>query len=184
VKLERRWNTALTKYHVPVFHMSEFNLEEKYQKANSPYKGWSDAKKKRFLPVLINIASKIPFAGYGSMVESKAWDSILDDHAKMAMPVGHGKKARVVQNPYIECFAKFFAKFPQFLDNAVNPLLSKCSPVSKVAFRIRATQGFRPSGAIRLRNSKREVKGRSLWLAGLLRMQESSFAGRRSSGFL
>jgi hypothetical protein len=128
----RRLEAALKKYHVPVFRVSEYNQKERHQKPDSPYNGWSEAKKKRFLRLLIGIATEIPLAGYGSMVETKAWDSILDDYTKVGIP--HEKKHRqeLIYNPYISCFQNFFAKFPKFLDNAVNLLLSKHIPVSKV----------------------------------------------------
>lgn len=146
---DRRWNTALRKYKVPAFHMSEFNKKGEEQKPDSPYWGWSKAKKKSFLRVLINIASKIPLAGYGSMLQTKAWDSILDNYAKVGIPKKN-KRGQIVEeyNPYITIFANFFAKFPTFLDKAVNPLLNRHTPVGEVAFVFHQHKVFGPAAVV------------------------------------
>jgi hypothetical protein len=143
---ERRWRTALREYNVPVFHMSEYNRKQEEQKPNSPYLGWSDAKRKRFLRRLIKIASKVPLAAFGSMVQTKEWDSILDDQTKVGMPVKK-KRGREMEvfNPYVTCFQNFFAKFPRFLDKAVNPLVNRHTPVSDVAFVFHRHEVFGPA---------------------------------------
>jgi hypothetical protein len=159
LKFDRRWNTALKKYHLPVFRMSEFNQEEKYQKPDSPYKGWSEAKRKRFIRLLIGIASKIPLAGYSSMVETKAWDSILDDYTKVGVPHGKTRRQELIYNPYISCFQNFFAKFPQFLDSR-----KSAAQQAHASFRGRVcippAQSLRPCGRSWLRVVTRGSKRR------------------------
>jgi Protein of unknown function (DUF3800) len=150
---ERRWNTALRKFKIPAFRMSEFNRRE--QKPDSPYFGWSNEKKKNFLRLLIKIASRIPLAGYGSMVQTKAWDSILDEHTKVGIPTKGAHGAEELYNPYMACFQNFFAKFPGFLDRAVNPLLSRHSPVADVAFVFHRHQDFGPAAQIGYKLSRK-----------------------------
>jgi len=147
-KFERRWNTALKKYKVPEFHMSEYNRRK--QKPLSPYIGWSNEKKKRFLRLLIKIARDNTLYGYSSMVETRAWDTILDSETKLGMP--KGKKGKVLEelvyNPYIVCFQNFFAKFPKFLSEVVDPVVSKRTPVGRVSFVFHQHEVFGPAAQI------------------------------------
>jgi Protein of unknown function (DUF3800) len=147
-KFERRWNTALKKFKVSEFHMSEFNREK--QKPDSPYVGWPNEKKKRFLRLLIKIARDNTLYGYASMVETKAWDTILDNETKLGLPKRKkGKLLEVpVYNPYITCFQNFFAKFPKFLNEAVDPIVSKRALVERVAFVFHQHQVFGPAAQI------------------------------------
>jgi hypothetical protein len=170
---ERRWNTALNKFKVPQFHMSEFNRKD--QKPDSNYFGWSDKKKKRFLRLLIKIASEVPLAGYGSLVRTKAWDSILGDDAKVGIP---GKRkgdyhiAKPVFNPYLICFQNFFAKFPKYLDEVVNPLLGKRGPVRSVAFVFHQHKVFGPAAEIGFMLSQEVLKDERLSTITLAPVQE------------
>jgi len=88
------------------------------------------------------------------MVETKAWDSILDDQTKIGIPVPYRPNGKVVHNPYIERFSNFFVKFPQFFDKAVNPLLSRHDPVSNVAFVFDQHKRFGPAALVGYNISK------------------------------
>ena len=127
-RFERRWNTALRKYKVPElqFHMSEFNRKE----PPPPYDNWTATKKKQFLRALIRIAHDNTLFGFASMVETKAWDAILDDAAKTA------------PNPYFLCFQNLFAKFQDFLKEDFDPRVSKGKPVEDIAFVFHRHQEF------------------------------------------
>ncbi len=129
---KRRWNTALTKYKIPEFHMSEFNRHK------PPYDSWTNAKRKRFLRALIRIARDNKLYGYASMVETKAWDTILDDETK-GFPEFY--------NPYHTCLQNLFAKFPKFLKEEFDPHVSKGKPVEKIAFVFHRHQELGPAAA-------------------------------------
>jgi uncharacterized protein DUF3800 len=147
-KFEQRWNTALKKFKVPEFHMSEFNRRE--QKPSSSYFGWSDNKKKHFLRLLIKIARDNTLYGFASMVETKAWDKILDNETKLDLP--RVKKGKLVEeplfNPYLTIFQNFFAKFPQFLTKAVDPIVNRHTPIERVAFVFHQHDVFGPAAQI------------------------------------
>jgi Protein of unknown function (DUF3800) len=136
-KFEKRWSSALREYEVPEFHMSEYNRQKPDQK--SPYLGWSGTKKKRFLRLLIKIARDNTTAAYASMVQTKAWDTILDNDTKLGFPQN---------NPWHTCFQNFFAKFPYFLKEMVDPLISRYTPPEKVAFVFHQHEIFGPAAQI------------------------------------
>lgn len=136
-RFERRWDTALREYKVPEFHMSEFN--RKRQKPKSPYFGWSDTKRKRFLRLLIKIARDNTTAAYASMLQTKAWDTILDNETKLGFPQN---------NPWHTCFQNFFAKFPYFLKEMVDPMITRYAPPEKVAFVFHQHEIFGPAAEI------------------------------------
>ena len=119
--------------------MSEFNRRE--PKPFSPYVGWSDNKRKRFLRLLIKIARDNTLYGYASMVETKVWDTILDDATKLPPP--HTKS-----NPYHTCFMNFFAKFLKILKKEIDPLISKRPSAEKIAFVFHNHQVFGPAAKI------------------------------------
>ncbi len=127
-RFERRWKTALRKYKVRQlqFHMSEFYLKE----PPPPYDKWTATKKKTFLRTMMRIAHDNTLFGYASMVETKAWDAILDDAAKTA------------PNPYFLCFQNFFAKFQNFLKEDFDPHVSKGKPIEDIAFVFHQHQEF------------------------------------------
>ena len=116
--------------------MSEFYRSK--QPLGSPYIGWSPAKKQRFLLSLIKIARDNTLYGYASMVETKLWDSVLDDATKLGVPrlrKTDGKWIETPQyNPYHTCAQNFFARFPVFMNETVDPLLPASARGQKVAF--------------------------------------------------
>jgi len=130
---ERRWNTALRKFRVSKFRMSEF------YRADPPYDKWSAAKKRRFLLTLIRIACDNTIAGYASMVRTKEWDTILDDETKLGFPQN---------NPWHTCFQNFFAKFLHFLKEMVDPVISKRIPPEKIVFVFHQHKVFGPAAEI------------------------------------
>jgi hypothetical protein len=145
-KFESRWRYACRKFKLPddfEFHMSEFYRKE--QPPDSPYFGWTNEKKKRFLRALIKVASETTLAGYASAVETKAWDSILDDDTKLAIPLEDG---RSVYTPYVNCLQNFFAKFPRYFEKVVRPLLNPRISVDKVAFVFHHHKVFGPAAQI------------------------------------
>jgi hypothetical protein len=140
-RFEQRWKTALRKYKVPEFHMSEYN--RKRPKPKSPYFGWSEAKKKIFLALLIKIARDNTTAAYAAMVQTQAWDTILDDETKLGSPQDDSQK-----NPWHTCFQYFFAQFPFYLKGMVDPLISKHTPPEKIAFVFDQHEIFGPAAQI------------------------------------
>jgi hypothetical protein len=145
-KFERRWNTALRKFKVPEFHMSEYNREE--PKPTSPYFGWSSAKKKRFLRCLIRIAVENTTYAYGSLVETKAWDRLLDNDTKLGLPkIRNGEIVEITDeyNPYTLLFQKFFASFLRILKSEIDPFIKRHGPPEDVAFVFHRHQRFGPS---------------------------------------
>ena len=154
----RHWDEALQEYGVPEFHASEYNRER--PKPKSPYYGWSDTKKKKFLRLLIKIARDNTTAGYASAVQTKAWDKILDPATKLGIP--KRQKDRIVDgklvagalveapiyNPYIICFQRFFVQLPYFLKEMVDPVLSRYAPPEQVAFVFHQHQVFGPAAQV------------------------------------
>ena len=129
---ERRWNTALKKFRIREFHTSEFFL--KHPPPDWPYSGWSENKRRRFLLLLIKIIRGRSLCIYASMVETKAWDSILDPGTKLGIRTGRGGRAKTVYNPYLICFNKFFAKFPAYFEEVIRPRFGTRGPIEPVAF--------------------------------------------------
>jgi hypothetical protein len=74
----RRWRTALKKYKVDVFHMSELSAWQKH----APYNTWTEAKRKRFLSTLIKIARDNTHFAIGGMVSTQDYDKALSDDVK------------------------------------------------------------------------------------------------------
>jgi hypothetical protein len=154
----KRWDTVLCAFNVPEFHMSQYY--RKKQDSDSPYLGWPNTEKKRFLRQLIKVARDNTTAAYASMVQTKAWDTILDPGTKLGIP--KRQKDRIVDgkpvlgelveephyNPYIICFQNFFAKLPYFLKEMVDPVLSRYAPPEQVAFVFHRHKDFGPAAQV------------------------------------
>jgi Protein of unknown function (DUF3800) len=120
----RRWNTALTKFGVEVFHMSE------YWRNKPPYDKWSDAKKKKFLSTLIRIARDNTWFAIAGMVPTKDWDDALPEDIK-----GGGLGGELsFDHPYHFCFQMFFARFMDLLTSETDKRFAKHRFKEKVAF--------------------------------------------------
>lgn len=105
----RRWNTALKKFGVEVFHMS------KYWRQEPPYDTWSNAKRKRFLSTLICIARDNTLFAVGGMVATKDWVNHLPEGLK------DGKRGRLnFRHPYHFCFQMFLVRFMEYLKSDVD----------------------------------------------------------------
>jgi hypothetical protein len=143
---EKRWRYACKKFKVPdnsEFHMSEFYRTE--QPDDSPYFGWTNEKKKNFLRALIKVASKTTMASYASAVETRAWNTLLDNDTKLAIPLEDGGS---VYTPYINCLQNFFAKFPRYFEKVIRPRLNPNIPVDKVSFVFHNHKIFGPAAQI------------------------------------
>jgi hypothetical protein len=140
-KFEKRWNAVLHEFKVPEFHMSQYYRKE--QDSDSPYLGWPNTKKKQFLRQLIKVARDNTTAAYASMVETQAWDTILDNWTKLGSPLDDSQK-----NPWHTCFQHFFVRFPRFLKEMVDPIISAHTPPEKVAFVFHQHEVFGPAAEI------------------------------------
>jgi hypothetical protein len=109
-RVTQRWNTALRKYGVNVFHMSS------YWRNESPYDKWSDAKKKKFLRSLIRIARDGTWFAIGGMVPTKDYDEL------MAPGLRSPSDARRLQfsHPYHFCFAMLLVRFMAYLTSDID----------------------------------------------------------------
>lgn len=120
----RRWNTALKKYGVGVFHMSD------YWRKRPPYDKWSEARQKRFLSTLIRIARDNTWFAIGGMVSTKDWDEALPESIKGG---GLGGKLSF-DHPYHFCFQMFFARFMDLLTGEIDKRFARQKFREKVAF--------------------------------------------------
>jgi hypothetical protein len=62
----REWRKVLNNYRAPYFHFREFANKHLYSKASSPYYGWSEKKRDKFLYDLAFLAGEaaVPVGGY------------------------------------------------------------------------------------------------------------------------
>jgi hypothetical protein len=105
----RRWNTALKKFGVEVFHMSE------YWRKEPPYDTWPNGKRKRFLSTLISIARDNTLFTVGGMVATKDWVNHLPEGLK------DGKRGgRNFRHPYHFCFQMFLVRFMEYLKSDID----------------------------------------------------------------
>ena len=120
----RRWNTALKKYGVEVFHMS------KYWRDEPPYDKWTKTKQKRFLSTLIRIVRDNTWFAIAGMVPTKDWDEALPEDIKGA---GLGGKLSF-DHPYHFCFQMFFACFAELLTGEIDKRFAKQKFKERVMF--------------------------------------------------
>lgn len=118
----RRWDTALRKFGVDVFHMSD------YWRKKPPYDKWTEAKQKRFLKNLIKVARDNTWFAIGAMVPTKDWNAALPEDIKGG---GLGSKLSF-DHPYHFCFQMFFARFMELLTHEIDNRFPKRK--EKVAF--------------------------------------------------
>jgi len=122
--LSRRWRTALDKYDVDIFHMSD------YWWGKPPYDKWSSEKQKRFLKTLITIARDNTWFAIGGMVPTKEYDQLLPEDVK-----GGGLGSLSFDHPYHFCFMMLFANFLDYLKRDIDNRFSrKPGFEEKVAF--------------------------------------------------
>jgi Protein of unknown function (DUF3800) len=129
--VSRRWKTALRKYGVEVFHMSD------YWRKKPPYDKWTDAKRKRFLRTLIKIARDNTWFAIGGMVSSK-------DFADLAMPGLKGVGDRPLDHAYHFCLQMFFVRFMEHLKADIDRRFEKQRFKEQVAFIFDQQQQFAP----------------------------------------
>ena len=150
-KFEKRWNAVLREFQVPEFHMSQYYRKE--QDSDSPYLGWPNIKKKIFLRQLIKVARDSTTAACASMVQTEAWDKILDNETKLGSPQDNSQK-----NPWHTCFQHFFVQFPYFLTEMVDPIISAHTPPEKVALVFHQHEVFGPAAEIGYAIVKKTLK--------------------------
>jgi hypothetical protein len=120
----RRWNTALRKYQVEAFHMSD------YWREKPPYDKWSKAKQKRFLTNLIKVARDNTWFAIGAMVPTKDWNEALPEDIK-----GGGLGGKLTfDHPYHFCFQMFFARFMELLTIEIDKRFANRKIKETVAF--------------------------------------------------
>jgi hypothetical protein len=131
----RRWRTALKKFKVGVFHMSELSAWQKH----APYNTWSETKRKRFLKTLIKIARDNTHYAIGGMVSTKDYNTILPDEVKA------GIGSFVLNAPYHFCFQMLFVKFYDLLVGEVDSHYRKFGKDGeKVAFVFEQQEEYEP----------------------------------------
>jgi len=123
-RFEKRWNLTRAKFGIAdvPFRMSTFYRNE------PPYDTWSAKKRRRFLLDLIAVAHDNTTAAYASMVQTRAWDTILEDSMKLGFPKPDQ------YNPWHLCYLQFYRTLPRFLREKVDPLFDAQSTTEKIAF--------------------------------------------------
>lgn len=108
----QRWNTALRKFGVEMFYLSEYKRQE------PPYNTWSNAKRERFLSTLIRIARDNTLFAVGGMVATKDWVNHLPEGLKD----GKRRRRRTLnfRHPYHFCFQMFFVRLMEHLKSDVD----------------------------------------------------------------
>jgi len=92
------WQSVLEAYHVETFHMSDFSNEQRCAaNPGSPYHGWPDYKRHRFIHDLIQVATEQTLCGISGLISVRDYHRLMPPLLK-----------EMVVHPYYFCFQLFF----------------------------------------------------------------------------
>lgn len=119
-RFTEKWIEVLEEYHVPAFHMTEFNDTKRGPKKDGwPYKGWSDTKRVRFVSSLIEVARDNTLLGICGSVAVKDYDEVVPEWLK-----------KETEHPYHFSLQNFFDNFLITVDETLPLFLLPWEQVS------------------------------------------------------
>lgn len=136
------WKAILDKYHIKVFHMSEFNNVNRRDDPTWPYHGWSRDRMQSFINELVPIARDNSLIGVGGLVSVRDYDRLTPEWLKTE-----------TQHPFHFCFQLFFDAMLHAIEIFEPPLNDK----DQIAFFFDRQKQFK-SKALQIYDITRAIK--------------------------